>query len=172
MAIDLTPLYRNSVGFDRFASLLDNALRSEATPQNYPPYNIEVTGDDKYAVTLAVAGFERDELDIQVENGVLTVHGKKAGNNESRQFLYQGIASREFERTFNLAEHVEVTGADLNNGLLTIGLVKRIPEEMKPKRIEINSSSAVIEHDSGKRESGNRETDSSNDDNRSNSEAA
>lgn len=137
-SIDLTPLYRNSVGFDRFASLLNNALNTDASSGGYPPYNIEVLEENRYAVTLAVAGFERDELELQVENGVLTVRGEKAQpQDQQRQFLYQGIAYRTFERKFNLAEHVEVVGADLNNGLLNVELVKRIPEAMKPRTIAI-----------------------------------
>lgn len=152
MNIDFTPLYRNTVGFDRMLSLLDSTLRSEPSVGGYPPYNIEVVDENRYAVTLAVAGFARDEIDIEVENDVLSVRGKKAEDADKRQYLYQGIASRSFERKFNLADHVEVTGAELNNGLLTVGLVKHIPEEMKPKRIEIGSGN-VLEH---QRESSNK----------------
>ncbi len=144
--IDLTPLYRNSVGFDRLASMLDSAFRSEAHSAGYPPYNIEALDDTRYAITLAVAGFERAELDIQVEGGVLTVSGKK-GEEDKRDYLYRGIANRAFERKFNLAEHVEVNGAELENGLLTIRLVKEVPEAMKPRRIDINAGSDVLEHD-------------------------
>jgi len=146
--IDLTPLYRNSVGFDRLASLLDNAWRSESAGAGFPPYNIEVRDENRYAITLAVAGFEREELDISVEKDVLTVRGRKA-QDESRKYLYQGIANRAFERKFNLAEHVEVRGADLNNGLLTISLVREIPEAMKPRTIRINADGEVLEHDTG-----------------------
>ena len=144
--IDLSPLYRSSIGFDRMGSLLDSALRSEKTTGGYPPYDIEVRGDNQYAITLAVAGFEQSELDLQVEKGVLTVRGKKDEDNSERNYLYQGIANRAFERKFNLADHVEVSGADLNNGLLTVQLVKEIPEAMKPKSIEINLSGNVLEH--------------------------
>jgi len=145
--IDLTPLYRSSIGFDRFGSLLDTALRGEQASAGYPPYNIEVTGENRYGLTLAVAGFERNELDIQVEKGVLTVHGKKVNDSkDERKYLYQGIATRTFERKFNLADHVEVTGAQLNNGLLSISLVKEVPEAMKPKTIAIESQANVIEH--------------------------
>jgi len=146
--IDLTPLYRSSVGFDRLGNLLDNALRTEQASIGYPPYNIEVNGENRYGITLAVAGFEREELDIQVEKGVLTVHGKKADTKEERKYLYQGIATRTFERKFNLADHVEVTGAQLNNGLLSISLVREIPEAMKPKTIAINVEGNVLEHNS------------------------
>ncbi len=146
--IDLTPLYRSSIGFDRMGSLLDTALRSEKTTGGYPPYDIEARGDDQYAITLAVAGFEQGELDIQVEKGVLTVRGKKAEDTTERNFLYQGIANRAFERKFNLADHVEVSGADMNNGLLTISLVKEVPEAMKPKSIAISQADKVLEHKS------------------------
>lgn len=149
MAIDLTPLYRNSVGFDRLISALDGALHTDPGSLGYPPYNIEVADESNYAITLAVAGFSRDELNIVVENGVLTVQGKKSQTNQKRQFLHQGIAAREFERKFNLAEYVEVTGAELKDGLLTIGLVKHVPEAMKPRRVAIEAPRSVIEHDSG-----------------------
>ena len=144
--IELTPLYRSSIGFDRMGSLLDTALRSEKTTGGYPPYDIEVRGDNEYAITLAVAGFEQSELEIQVEKGVLTVRGKKAEDNSERNFLYQGIANRAFDRKFNLADHVEVSGADMSNGLLTVSLLKEVPEAMKPKSIAINQSGNVLEH--------------------------
>lgn len=144
--IDLTPLYRTSVGFDRLANLLDTALRSDTVSTGYPPYNIEVTGDERYAVTLAVAGFAEAELDISVEKGVLTVRGRK-GDDTERKFLHQGIANRAFERKFNLADFVEVTGAALENGLLTINLRKEIPEAMKPRKIEIGGGN-VLPHGS------------------------
>ncbi len=144
-SIDFTPLYRNSIGFDRLASLIDNAMRSDATSSSYPPYNIEILEEDRYAISIAVAGFEQDEIDIDVEKGVLTVRGKKVKDKE-REFLYQGIAERAFESKFNLADYVEVTDAKLKNGLLTIHLFKEIPEAMKPRKISINSDTAVIEH--------------------------
>ena len=149
--IDLSPLYRSSIGFDRMGSLLDSALRSEKTASGYPPYDIEVRGDNQYAITLAVAGFKQSELDIQVEKGVLTVRGKKDEDESARNYLYQGIANRAFERKFNLADHVEVSDADLNNGLLTVNLVKEIPDAMKPKSISINLSGNVLEHQSDKK---------------------
>ena len=144
-AIDLTPLYRNSIGFDRLASLIDSAQSMDATSSGYPPYNIEILDDNRYAITLAVAGFTQEELYIQVEKGVLTVRGDKNVKDEQK-FLYQGIATRAFERSFNLADYVEVIGADLSNGLLTIRLVKEIPEAMKPKSIAINQDKQVLEH--------------------------
>lgn len=144
--IDLTPLYRSSIGFDRMGSLIDSALRSQKDSSGFPPYDIESTGEDRYAITLAVAGFEQDELDIQVENGALRVRGKKADDSEGKSYLYRGIANRSFERKFNLADHIEVAGADLKNGLLTISLVKEIPEAMKPRSISIGSAGATLEH--------------------------
>ena len=143
--IDLSPLYRSSVGFDRMASLLDNAMRSQKASVGFPPYDIEATGDNRYAITLAVAGFEEDELELQVEHGVLRVRGKKADEEDGKSYLYRGIANRSFERKFSLADHVEVSGADLRNGLLTISLVKEIPEAMKPRSIAINHG-ATLEH--------------------------
>lgn len=145
--IDLSPLYRSTIGFDRLGALLDSALRAEQASAGYPPYNIESSDENRYDITLAVAGFDQSELDIQVEKGVLTVRGKKAGDSkEERKYLYQGIATRGFERKFNLADHVEVTGASLNNGLLTVNLVKEIPETMKPRSIAINKNGNALEH--------------------------
>ncbi|MBU2870388.1 Hsp20 family protein [Colwellia sp. E2M01] len=144
-SVDFTPLYRSSIGFDRLASLLDNALTSDTKSSSYPPYDIEVLDENRYAITLAVAGFAQDNLDIQVENGVLTVRGEKK-NSKEREYLYHGISNRTFERKFNLADYVEVTNADLTNGLLTIDLKKEIPEAMKPKSISINQQVNTIEH--------------------------
>ncbi len=150
--IDLSPLYRSTVGYDRLASLLDSTLRGDAVAPSYPPYNIEMIDDNRYAVTLAVAGFERNELEINVEKGVLTIRGSKSGDAD-RKYLYQGIANRTFERKFTLAEYVEVKSADLNNGLLTVNLQKEVPEAMKPRSISINAGGTVLEHDrSEKRE--------------------
>lgn len=150
--IDLTPLYRSTVGFDRFGSLLNAALGAEkSSSAGYPPYNIEVVGEDRYAITLAVAGFRREDIEIQVENGVLTISGKQESANKDRNFLHQGIANRAFERKFTLADHVEVTAAELENGLLVLSLVKEVPEAMKPRKIEIGSSpDNVLEHKSDK----------------------
>ncbi|SBS30370.1 Small heat shock protein IbpA [Marinomonas spartinae] len=145
-SIDFTPLYRSSIGFDRLASLLDNALTSDNVSAGYPPYNIEVVDDNRYAISLALAGFEESDLDIKVEKNVLTVRGEKADAGEHR-YLHQGIANRSFERKFNLADYVEVTNAELKNGLLTISLVKEIPEAMKPRKIAINQANdGVLEH--------------------------
>lgn len=148
-AIDFTPLYRSTIGFDRLASLLDSALTTEKTGPGYPPYNIEVNDENIYAITLAVAGFSQSELDINVEKSVLTVRGKKT-SEDTRHYLHQGIANRAFERKFSLADYIEVTGADLCNGLLTICLVKEIPEAMKPRTISIKQDQNVVEHKAGK----------------------
>lgn len=142
--IDLSPLYRSSIGFDRFGSLLDSALRSEQSA-SYPPYNIEVVGENEYAITLALAGFDESDIDIQTEKGVLTVKGKKETRQDDKKYLHQGIANRSFKRKFNLADYVEVRGASLSKGLLTIQLVKELPEAMKPKKIEITSSAIDTE---------------------------
>lgn len=150
--VDLTPLYRSSVGFDRLVTILDNALTSDSTVSGSPPYNIEVVEDNRYAITLAVAGFSQGELDIQIEKGVLTVRGDKRVK-EKHKYLYHGIANRIFERKFNLADYVEVTKADLSNGLLTITLEKEIPEAMKPKTISINQQNSAIEHKAKEEES-------------------
>ena len=144
--INLTPLYRNTVGFDRLASLLDNSFRTEQSHTSYPPYDIEAVDEHRYAISLAVAGFTQEELNIQVERGVLTVAGKKTVDKSKHNYLYQGITTRAFERRFNLADHLEITGAKLVNGLLTIELKHEIPEAMKPRYIEIKSDFNDIEH--------------------------
>ncbi|MGY0216425.1 Hsp20 family protein [Endozoicomonadaceae bacterium StTr2] len=147
-SIDLTPLYRNSVGFDKLASLLDHARSSDPVTMGYPPYNIEILDENRYTITLAVAGFSEDELNITVEQGALKVKGKKEENND-REYLHQGIANRTFVRNFNLADYVEVTDAALNNGLLTISLIQRVPEAMQPKTIAIRQEEKVLEHKPG-----------------------
>lgn len=140
---DLSPLYRSTVGFDRLFNLLDSAGGGDAG-QPYPPYNIERTGENAYRVTMAVAGFSEADLDIQAKENVLTVKGEKKEEVESdkREMLFRGIAARAFERRFQLADHVEVTGASLENGLLHVDLVREIPEAMKPRKITIGSSKA------------------------------
>ncbi|NEZ03856.1 Hsp20 family protein [Wenzhouxiangella sp. XN201] len=145
---DLSPLYRTAIGFDRLADMLSNAQRVDTN--GYPPYNIESLGEDRYRITMAVAGFGRDELDIVSEQNTLTVSGNKNEPSEAdegdREFLYRGIANRSFERRFQLADHVKVAGADLENGLLHIELQRELPERMKPRKIEIGSGeSHVIE---------------------------
>ncbi len=135
---DFSPLYRSTVGFDRMFTMLDSLGQPE-NGQSYPPYNIERTGENAYRITMAVAGFSEDELSIEARRNALTVSGQKAEdeNAENREFLHRGIAARAFERRFQLADHVEVTGAELVNGLLHIDLKREIPEDMKPRRIDI-----------------------------------
>lgn len=146
--INLAPFYCNTIGFDRFAALLDSPLKADHSGASaYLPYNIEVIDENEYATTLAVAGFSDSELDINVEKGMLTVSGSKEKEAEHK-YLHQGIANRTFERKFNLADYVEVTDADLNNGLLTIHLVREIPEAAKPKSIAIKQDKKAIEHSS------------------------
>ena len=146
MKIDLTPLYANTVGFDRFGSLLDAALSNDRQTAGYPPYDIELVGENKYSITLAVAGFMDSEVDVQVEKGVLSISGKKEDSRKDSRYLHRGIATRSFERKFNLADHVEVVNAQLDNGLLKVSLVKEIPEAMKPRKIPVGSSTPAIEN--------------------------
>lgn len=141
--IDFTPLFRNSIGFDSLVSVLNNALESSNASSGYPPYNIEATDENRYSIILAVAGFGQDEIDIQVENDLLTIRGQRSDSSERRNYLYQGIAERNFERKFNLADYVDVVEAKLENGLLAIHLVKTIPEAMKPRHIDIKTIESV-----------------------------
>ena len=146
---DLTPFYRSTIGFDRLFSLLDQAT-SDGSP-GYPPYNIERTGDNAYRISVAVSGFGKDELSIVAKENTLTIKGEKAANENGKdkaEVLYRGIAGRAFERRFQLAEHVEVKGAKLENGLLHVDLVREIPEAKKPRSIPIGAaapSAPVIE---------------------------
>ena len=135
---DLAPLYRNTVGFDRLFSMLDQFGSVESAP-SYPPYNIERTGENAYRISIAVAGFTQDDLNIEVKENALTVRGERKPEGEKKaEVLYQGIAARTFERRFQLADHVQVTGAELANGLLHVDLVREIPEAKKPRQIAIN----------------------------------
>jgi len=137
-AIDFAPLYRSTVGFDRLFSMLDSIGQPESAP-TYPPYNIERTGENAYRISMAVAGFAEDELSLESREQTLTVKGEKTEkkDEQGREFLFRGIAARSFERRFQLADHVEVKSANLENGLLHIDLVRNIPEAMKPRKIEI-----------------------------------
>jgi molecular chaperone IbpA len=137
---DFAPLWRSTIGFDRLFDLVD-AAQQAGTEDNYPPCNVERLGEDRYQISLAVAGFSADEIAITAEQSVLTVEGRKS-EKQQREFLYQGISSRPFERQFNLADYVQVKGASFDNGLLQIELVREVPEAMKPRRISIGSSSA------------------------------
>ncbi len=142
--LDFSPLYRTTVGFDHLSSLLDAVNRSDTNSGGYPPYNIELLDKDEYRITMAVAGFVQDELDIQTEKQTLTVKGSKAADEGKRNFLHQGIAARNFERRFQLADHVEVRGARLENGMLHIDLERRIPEAEKPRSIPINGGTSKL----------------------------
>ena len=134
---DFSPLFRSTIGFDRLARLVDTATRVDNTALSYPPYNIETTGEDAYRLTMAVAGFARDELDITVHENTLIVTGKAQREDENGRYLHRGIARRAFERRFSLADHLKVTGASLDNGLLHVDLVREVPEAMKPRQINI-----------------------------------
>ena len=141
---DFSPLFRTSVGYDRLAALLKSATRVEQSG-GYPPYNIETTGENTYRITMAVAGFAESELSLTSERNTLVVKGDKSGNDNDANFLYKGIGTRSFERRFNLAEHVRVSAARLDNGLLHIELEREIPEAMKPKSIPITSGAELLE---------------------------
>lgn len=142
-SFDLTPLYRATVGFDQIADLMDRLLTNDVSEPSYPPYNIEKVGDDAWRISIAVAGFTDDELSVEVRENTLIVSAKKAKEDENRTYLHRGIATRAFERRFTLADHVRVTGASHVNGMLHIDLVREVPEALKPRRIEINSSDTV-----------------------------
>jgi molecular chaperone IbpA len=135
--IDFAPLYRSTVGFDRLAQMLDSAAGFESDGSTFPPYNIERLGDNEYRITMAVAGFSDAEITIEVKENALTVTGAKAGEGKERKFLHRGIATRAFERRFQLADHVEVKQADLKDGLLNVDLVRNVPERLKPRTIAI-----------------------------------
>jgi len=133
--IDFSPLYRSVVGFDRLAALLETASADPTT--GYPPYNIERTDENAYRIEIAVAGFRPDELNIEVKENLLTVQGRKAANDDQRRFLHRGLAERDFDRRFQLADYVVVTEAKLADGLLQISLKRELPEALKPRRIDI-----------------------------------
>lgn len=137
MRIDFSPLYRSAIGFDRLAQVFDEAQRTADSA--YPPYNIELVSEDQYRITMAVAGFQRSELDIEVERDTLKIIGHRQKDETKQTFLHRGIAARNFEHRFQLADHVKVVGAKLENGLLNIELVREIPEEMKPRKVMIDS---------------------------------
>lgn len=139
---DLAPLYRSAIGFDRLAHLLNEAQRADAHP-SYPPYNIELVAEDKYRIVMALAGFSRNEIDIVAERDTLHVTGRKEKDPVERTFLHRGIAARDFEQRFQLANHVKVTGASFDNGMLTIELVREVPEAHKPRRIVIDGGANV-----------------------------
>ena len=136
MTYDLAPLFRTAIGFDRLARLMDTAQEAAAAP-SYPPYNIEKTGEDSYRLTMAVAGFGQDDLDLVVKDNTLVISGRVRPEGQKGEVLYRGIAGRAFERRFVLADHIVVEGADLQNGLLHVGLKRVVPEALKPRRIQV-----------------------------------
>ena len=142
---DLTPLYRASVGFDRLADVVDRAMSAEISASAYPPYNIEKTGENAYRISIAVAGFAADDLNVEVRDGAVIVSARKAEEEKDRTYLHRGIATRAFERKFTLADHVRVEGASHVDGMLHIELIREIPEALKPRRIEIAKSVAKVE---------------------------
>jgi molecular chaperone IbpA len=136
-SFDFSPLFRSTIGFDRLGRMLDQALVDEGS--SYPPYNIERTGEDAYRITMAVAGFGEDEISIVAQENTLSVSGKAKGAEETSEFLYRGIAGRAFERRFQLADHIKVVGAQLENGLLHVDLVREVPEAKRPRQIKIET---------------------------------
>ncbi|AHM04007.1 16 kDa heat shock protein A [Roseibacterium elongatum DSM 19469] len=136
---DLSPLYRATVGFDRMADMLDRVMTQDTATSTYPPYNIEKTGEDAYRISIAVAGFAEDELTVEQREAELVISARKAKDDTPRTFLHRGIATRAFEKRFHLADHVRVTGAAHENGMLHVDLVREVPEALKPRRIEIAS---------------------------------
>jgi len=140
---DLAPLYRATVGFDQIADMMDRVLSADVNQPTYPPYNIEKTADDAYRISIAVAGFAADDLSVEVKEGQLVVSARKSEDAGDRTFLHRGIATRAFERKFQLADHVRVTGAAHADGMLHVDLVREVPEALKPRRIEIANGDAV-----------------------------
>jgi molecular chaperone IbpA len=139
---DLTPLFRSTVGFDRLMNLMETSARWAEAENGYPPYNIEKTGQDRYRITVAVAGFDEKELSAEVRENVLFIEGRKRDPETAHTYLYRGIAGRSFKRQFQLADHVQVVSASVQNGLLIVKLVRELPEAMKPRKIEIIGSAS------------------------------
>ncbi|THH36187.1 Hsp20 family protein [Aliishimia ponticola] len=144
-SFDLAPLYRASVGFDQIADMMDRVLSSDVSQPTYPPYNIEKTSDDAYRISVAVAGFSDADLTVEVKENALIVAARKADEGQERVYLHRGIATRAFERRFQLADHVHVTGATHEDGMLHIDLKREVPEALKPRRIEIATGTKAIE---------------------------
>jgi len=144
---DLAPLYRATVGFDQIADLLDRVMASDMTQPTYPPYNIEKTAEDSYRISIAVAGFGADDLSVEVKDGALVVSASKSEDDSDRTYLHRGIATRAFERRFQLADHVRVTGAAHADGMLHIDLEREMPEALKPRRISIAQGDQTVTKD-------------------------
>ena len=142
-SFDFAPLHRATVGFDQIADMMDRVLTNDVAQPSYPPYNIEKTDADTYRISVAVAGFSEADLSVEVKENSLVVSGKKASDEKERSYLHRGIATRAFERRFALADHVRVTGASHENGMLNIDLKREVPEALKPRRIEISSGKAI-----------------------------
>ncbi|HRK20100.1 MAG TPA: Hsp20 family protein [Hyphomicrobiaceae bacterium] len=142
---DFSPLFRSTVGFDRLMRLMENSTQMADATNGYPPYNIEKTGEDQYRITLAVAGFGEDELNVETHENTLLIEGRKRESDQESRYLYRGIAGRSFKRQFQIADHVRVVGASLSNGLLVVDLVREIPEAMKPRRIPISAGTPAAE---------------------------
>ena len=140
---DFAPLHRATIGFDQIADMMDRVLTNDVAQPSYPPYNIEKTDADTYRISVAVAGFSEADLSVEVKENSLVVSGKKASDEKERSYLHRGIATRAFERRFALADHVRVTGASHENGMLNIDLKREVPEALKPRRIEISSANAI-----------------------------
>ncbi|GAC31658.1 Hsp20 family protein [Paraglaciecola polaris] len=147
--IDLSPLYRSFIGFDHLASMIDSASRNEKQ-SSYPPYNIELIAEDKYRITMAVAGFAEHEVSIEVQENTLKVTGNKTGSDEERKFLHKGISERNFERKFQLGDHVNVLEAKMENGLLHVNLERVVPEAKKPRTIQISKGTEKLIEDAHK----------------------
>ena len=137
--LDFSPLFHSTVGFDRMQRMIDSALRVEESKPSYPPYNIESLDEDSYRITMAVAGFAEDDLDLTVKENTLVISGNSQRGDDGVVYLHRGIAGRSFERRFQLADHIRVVGAGLENGILRVDLVREIPEEMKPRKISIST---------------------------------
>lgn len=143
--LDFAPLYRASVGFDQIADLMDRVLTADVAQPTYPPYNIEKTSDDTYRISVAVAGFSEGELSVEVKDRAVVIAARKAESDDATTYLHRGIATRAFERKFTLADHVQVTGAVHENGMLHVDLHREVPEALKPRQIAISSAQAAIE---------------------------
>jgi molecular chaperone IbpA len=141
--LDFSPLFRSTIGFDRLTQLIDAATQVDNGTLSYPPYNIEATGENAYRLTMAVAGFAAEDLDVTAKEGVLVVTGKARKDEEKARYLHRGLARRAFERRFQLADHIQVAGASLDNGLLHVDLVREVPEALKPRKIAISTGEAA-----------------------------